>query len=280
VSDVGLGYILKHPDRFMGALVTDPVGLWDTFRDRLAQAQEYASRPPYRTDADPGWEAHLYDLLGRMPRNTTGEFRALWHDVLAEARAHGINVGPASYAGWNDGDTALVRAIWRLVREMQPERVVETGVGHGFTSRVILEALQRSSKGHLWSIDRPPLDPAVRNRIGVVVGSHHHNRWTLIQKSSRRALPALTRHLGSIDLFIHDSGHTERNVSFEMKHAWKALRPGGVAVIDDIDSNWGFDAFTKSHRDFRALVCEAEPLRPDERRFNRKGLFAIITKTI
>jgi predicted O-methyltransferase YrrM len=262
----------------MGALVSDPVGLWDTFRDRLAQQREYAVRPPYRCGADPEWETNLYGLLRAMPRNTTGEFRVLWSEVVAGARKAGIDVGPASYAGFNDGDTALVRGIWRLIREMKPDRVVETGVGHGFTSRIILEALARNGKGHLWSIDRPPLDPKTRQRIGIVVDGRHHERWTLIRKSSRRALPDLMRSLGSIDLFIHDSGHTERNVTFELAHAWKALRPGGIAVIDDIDSNWGFDAFVKSHRDFRAIVCEAEPVRPDERRFNRKGLFAIVAK--
>jgi predicted O-methyltransferase YrrM len=213
-----------------------------------------------------------------MPRKTTGEFRVLWAEVVAGARRAGIDVGPASYAGWNDGDTALVRGIWRLIREMKPDRVVETGVGHGFTSRIILEALARNGKGHLWSIDRPPLDPGTRSKMGIMAAGHHSERWTLIQKSSRRSLPGLMRWLGSVDLFVHDSGHTERNVTFELDHAWKALRPGGIAVIDDIDSNWGFDSFIKSHRDFRAIVCEGEPVRPDERRFNKKGLFAIVAK--
>jgi hypothetical protein len=35
----------------------------------------------------------------------------------------------------------------------------------------------------------------------------------------------------------------------------------------------------RTHSDFRAIVCEAEPVRPDNRRFNGKGLFAILMKT-
>ena len=122
-----------------------------------------------------------------MPTNATGEFRALWIEVMNSVRAQGIAVGPESFAGYNDGDTALVRALWRIVRHMRPGRVVETGVAHGFTSRVILEALARNGFGHLWSIDRPPLDPKTRARVGLAVAGRHPEHWTLIRKSSRRA---------------------------------------------------------------------------------------------
>lgn len=273
-----IGYILKHPNRLAGALISDPVGLWDTLRDRLVQNREYTERPPYRADADRLWENNLYRLLDAPPPIATPDFGNLWSEVVASVKAQGIDVGPASYAGFNDGDTALVRAIWRLVLQIKPARIVETGVGHGFTSRMILEALARNGYGHLWSIDRPPLDPETLAKVGIAVEGRHPEQWTLIQKSSRRALPALLSKLGTIDLFIHDSLHTERNVVFELETAWEALRSGGVAVIDDIDSNWGYDAFIKSHSGFRALVCEAEPVRPDERRFNKKGLFAILVK--
>jgi hypothetical protein len=91
-------------------------------------------------------------------------------------------------------------------------------------------------------------------------------------------LPALLSRLGTIDLFIHDSLHTARNVRFELDHAWPLLKPGGALVIDDIDSNGGFSSFCKAFSGFRALICEAEPIRPDERRFNKKGLFAIVLK--
>jgi hypothetical protein len=135
-----------------------------------------------------------------------------------------------------------------------------------------------NGSGHLYSIDLPPLDPATRKRVGVAVEPRLAGRWTLIADSSRRALPELVARVGAIDLFVHDSLHTERNVCFEADLAWNALRDGGAMVIDDIDSNRGYQTFTESHTGFHAMVCEAEPVRPDERRFNRKGLFAIVLK--
>jgi hypothetical protein len=95
---------------------------------------------------------------------------------------------------------------------------------------------------------------------------------------SRRRLPGLLSQLGQIDLFIHDSLHTERNVRFELDQAWKVLKAGGALVIDDIDMNWGFDSFTKTFSGYQSMICEAEPLHPDTRRFNKKGLFGIILK--
>jgi hypothetical protein len=84
--------------------------------------------------------------------------------------------------------------------------------------------------------------------------------------------------LGQIELFIHDSLHSERNVRFELDRAWTVLGAGGAIVVDDIDANWGFRSFTKTFSGHSSMICEAEPLHPDLRRFNQKGLFGILLK--
>jgi hypothetical protein len=106
----------------------------------------------------------------------------------------------------------------------------------------------------------------------------HRKRWSYIKGSSRRRLPAVLAELGEIDLFVHDSLHSEQNVRFEMESAWTVLRDGGAIVVDDIDASAGFHAFTHAHSTCPFMVCEAEPVRPDLRRFNQKGLFGIILK--
>jgi Methyltransferase domain len=121
--------------------------------------------------------------------------------------------------------------------------VVETGVAHGLTSRVILEGLARNGGGHLWSIDLPAVDSALHPEIGAAVRADLRARWTYVQGTSRERLPHLLRELGEIDIFIHDSLHTGRNQLFEIKSAWAALRPGGVAVVDDIDHSLAFRRF-------------------------------------
>jgi cephalosporin hydroxylase len=189
-----------------------------------------------------------------------------------------VRVGPASFNGFNDGDAALVRAIWCLVCHLSPSQIVETGVAHGFTSRFILEALEQNGAGHLSSIDLPPLDSTMQRQIGMAVEPHLRPRWSLTLGSSRRCLATLLEALGAIDIFVHDSLHSERNVRFELDLAWRYLRPGGALVVDDVDSNWGFKSFLDAHPLGRAIVAEAEPVRPDFRRFNNKGLFGIVLK--
>lgn len=273
-----LNYAVHYPKRLATALTQDPAGLIDKLQDRIVQKWEYRNPVHYHA-AQPDWERKLHQWLGaEWPCTEQSEFHALWPEAVEYVRSQGIDVGPASFAGFNDGDTALVRAIWCLVRHLKPQRVVETGVAHGFTSRFILQALARNGGGQLSSIDRPPLDPETRTRVGLAVPPELRSHWELIAGSSRHCLPGLVQRLGSIDLFVHDSLHTERNVRFELDRAWTALRPGGAMVIDDIDSNGGFASFCRNFSGFRALVCEAEPVRPDERRFNRKGLFAIVLK--
>jgi hypothetical protein len=262
----------------LATVASDPLEAWTAFRDRYAARQE-GHTPPDLYKAEDDWEHRLHRLLNlTSPGEVTSEFWALWPEVISELEAKGIRVGPESFKGWNDGDAALVRAIWCLTRHLRPKNVVETGVAHGVTSRFILEALERNGSGHLWSIDHPPLEREWREQIGIAVDGRFRHRWSYIRGSSRRRLPGVISQLGEIDLFVHDSLHTERNVRFEMDRAWASLPPGGAIVVDDIDANRGFQSFTRSFSGNRSIICEAEPLHPDFRRFNKKGLFGIVLK--
>jgi hypothetical protein len=275
---IPLRYLLKHPVTGLADLAADPIEVWTTMIDSYV-AQREQRRPSCPYEADRNWQPQLHDALGvSWPCDEASEFSDLWPKVISELEAKGIRAGPESFQWWNDGDAGLVRAIWCLTRHLRPKNVVETGVAHGVTSRLILEALERNGDGHLWSIDLPPLDRTWRQQIGVAVGHRLSARWSYIRGSSRRRLPGLLSQLGQIDLFIHDSLHSERNVRFELDRAWAALGPYGALVVDDVDANWGFQSFTRAVSSDLSLICEAEPLRPDLRRFNKKGLFGIILR--
>jgi hypothetical protein len=63
-----------------------------------------------------------------------------------------------------------------------------------------------------------------------------------------------------------------------LDRAWAAMAPKGALVVDDVDANWGFRSFTLAFPGQQSMIGEAEPLRPDLRRFNKKGLFGIVLK--
>lgn len=271
-------YFLRHPLRAVAAISSEPLEIWTTVQEAYVARREH----PVPADlycAEDGWERRTHELLGlEWPCPARAEFTALWPEVVGELTAKGIRVGPLSIKDWNDGDAGFVRAIWCLTRHLRPHNVVETGVAHGVTSRFIIEALERNGVGHLWSIDFPPLEQFWQKEIGIAVADRLRGRWSYIRGSSRRRLPGILSKLGQIDLFIHDSLHSEQNVRFEVDQAFAALRPGGAIVVDDIDANWGFRTFTQAFSGHPAMICEAEPLRPDPRRFNKKGLFGIMLK--
>jgi len=275
---IPMRYLLRHPLTGIADLAADPVEIWTGIRESYAERlTERKPQCPYEPDLN--WEQRLHEALDiRWPCDDAPEFLGLWQQIMSELEAKGIRAGPESFQWWNDGDAAFVRAIWCLVLHLRPKRVVETGVAHGVTSRFILEALKRNGDGHLWSIDLPPLERFWRQQVGIAVGGGHSDRWTYIKGSSRRHLARLLRDLGHVDLFIHDSLHSERNVRFELDRAWPTLGPKSAVVVDDIDANWAFRLFGQTIPDQVSFICEAEPLRPDLRRFNEKGLFGIILK--
>jgi Methyltransferase domain len=271
-------YLLKHPATAAAFIAEDPLQLWMTIQDQYLDQRE-RKKPQCHYESDDNWERRLHDSLDLpWPCRESSEFWTVWPDVMRELEAKGIRPGPESFGSWNDGDAGFVRAIWCLIRHIKPKKIVETGVAHGVTSRFILEALNRNRDGHLWSIDLPPVERVWREQVGAAVGDRYKDRWSYIAGSSRRHLPELLSRLGEIDLFIHDSLHSERNVRFELDLAWRAVTSNGALVVDDVDANWGFQSFTQAFSDQQSMIGEAEPLHPDLRRFNNKGLFGVILK--
>jgi hypothetical protein len=273
-----LHYLLKHPVVGMAVLASDPLEVWNRVQESYLAEREQRG-PQCQYESDENWERWLHDHLGvPWPCKLIPEFWVLWPEVVRELEAKGIQAGPQSFGSWNDGDAGFVRAIWCLTHHLRPKNVIETGVAHGVTSRFILEALERNRAGHLWSIDLPPIERYWQSQVGAAVGHRYADRWSYIKGSSRLRLPKLLSQLGQIDLFIHDSMHSERNVRFELDRAWAVVRPGGALVVDDVDANWGFRSFTQSFSVHQSMICEAEPLHLDLRRFNKRGLFGIILK--
>jgi predicted O-methyltransferase YrrM len=167
---------------------------------------------------------------------------------LDDLAAQRLQVGRAAFGGWDDGDARLVRAAWCLTRHLRPERVLETGVARGLTSRAVLEAFRSNGHGHLWSVDLPPLlEHDLAQETGAAVREDLSDRWTLVHGSSRRVLPTLVADLGRIDLFVHDSMHTTRNLRFELERVWPSLAPGGAALIDDVEKNEATAQFLRKH---------------------------------
>ena len=240
--------------------MTDPIEMALSVPEQLFQCFD---RPNgYRIEEE--WLPRLHRTVGApWPCAEETTFDEKWAEIKAELGAQGLDLGRYSYGTYSDGDKALARAAWCAVRHLHPAVVVETGVARGVTSRIVLEALDRNGRGRLWSIDLPhPLMPEIHGQTGAAVPESCRARWTYIRGSSRRRLPALLRHVGKVDVFIHDSLHTARNMLFEMDRVWRVLSPGGVMVIDDV-YNQAFARFVRVRSVEDSMVCRSFDGRPD-----------------
>jgi Methyltransferase domain len=261
---------LGYAKRTARAMLRDPRHAAEDAWEDLCRVRERPA-PTVQGISSPEWEGQLHELLGASwPCADSAAFEAVWRDIQATLQEGGLSSGRGAYGGWDDGDSGLARAVWCITSHLRAQRVVETGVARGITTRTILDALQRSGDGELWSIDLPPLHRVDLDvEIGFVVPSERRDRWTLIEGSSRRRLPGLLERLGSIDLFVHDSLHSERNIRFELERAWPFLREGGAVVVDDVHKNAGFYAWLERTPDARSIICRSD---------DRSALFAVAVK--
>ena len=221
--------------------------------------QAHASASDRAADTDPAWEEHLHSLLGAAWPCLEGQrLEELMSDVGALLAARGWGFGHDNTYGWYaDADSSLCRAAWCTVVHTRPEVVIETGVAHGVTSRIVLEALRQNDRGHLWSIDLPfPFDHRLHAETGVAVTDACRDRWSYLEGSSRQRLPSLVAEVGHVELFIHDSLHTARNTVFEMEQAASRMPPGGVMLVDDISMHTGFAGFARRHPGYQTIACQ------------------------
>jgi predicted O-methyltransferase YrrM len=151
-------------------------------------------------------------------------------------------------------------SLYRFIREEKPERVVETGVCNGYSTAVILRALEDNGSGKLYSIDLPDYgeddDRIWDEKGGWVIPSSEEpgwlvndslrDRWELILGNSNEKLPELLSNLSEIDVFIHDSEHSYQTMMLEYCVAWRYLKKDGKLVSDDISSNKAFEQFSSA----------------------------------
>ena len=230
---------------------SDPRGAFERLRGGVEKRRDRRAwerlgvAPDELYGVEPDWEREMHAMLGiEWPCLAAAEFGEAWGEAQRELRA---GSAPQAQSEWLerafDAVPSLAGATWCVTRHLRPKRIVETGVARGITSRFLLAALERNEDGHLWSIDLPHPDTLLNDQIGAAVPERLRDRWTLSLGSSTALLPRLLDELGEIDLFVHDSLHTTRNVDFELTAAWEALRPGGAILVDDIHWNLGFQAF-------------------------------------
>jgi predicted O-methyltransferase YrrM len=140
----------------------------------------------------------------------------------------------------HNGDPALGHLCYMACRMLQPEIVIETGTAYGITSAFLLSALRENGGGRLISIDLPPMGRDADRFVGHFIPEDLRSSWQLIRGSSSQHLSGLLTRTGHVNMFVHDSLHTYRNMIREFDSVCAHLSRPGIVVADDIDGNSAF----------------------------------------
>lgn len=143
----------------------------------------------------------------------------------------------------HNGDYALGRLCYMACALLQPKVVIETGTAYGVTTSFILSALHLNGEGKLASVDVPPIGKDADRFIGYFIPDHLRSRWRLVRGTSRQHLAPLLRETDRVDLFVHDSEHTYRNMTFEFNVAFSNMSRPGILISDDVNGNSAFAEF-------------------------------------
>jgi hypothetical protein len=152
--------------------------------------------------------------------------------------------------GWIDFVSGAL--IYVLVRHVRPAVVIETGVGPGGTTAFILLALAHNDKGTLHSIDLPGSDAVVYPALGKAFNIHIpegletgwlvppelRNRWELVVGDSRERLPEVLQAIDRVDVFMHDSLHTDEHILMEFEAVLPHMNDRGLLLCDDVKELW------------------------------------------
>jgi predicted O-methyltransferase YrrM len=160
-----------------------------------------------------------------------------------EEKQHAVD--SRRYSSWDFSiGTTLGEVLYSICRRQKPDVVVETGVASGVSSSYILGALEQNKHGQLYSIDLPWWQ---EYRSGWIVPDYLRPRWHFILGKSSETLAPLLKKVADIDIFLHDSDHSYRNMLWEFKTAWTHLKTGGLLLSHNIDNNDAFSDFCQSH---------------------------------
>ena len=148
--------------------------------------------------------------------------------------------------------------LYALCKILKPDLVVETGVAYGISSAYILQALHENDKGTLYSIDNVFKPWESLEMIGNAIPSKIQDRWKLIIGTSSEKFDDLFQSLEKVDIFLHDSLHTYKNMLLEFQTAWPFIKNSGFLLSDDIIGNNAFLEFYSANKGHPMLLENTE----------------------
>ena len=170
-----------------------------------------------------------------------GAMNGLSRSIIKDSK---ILAGKSLIRMGGPGDLDL---LFDAVHLTNAKKIIETGVAYGWSSLAILHAISLKKEGRLISIDMPYPKMGNEPYVGIAIPDNLKKNWTLIREPDRSGLKKAINLLGgSIDLCHYDSDKSWWGRAYAYPLLWKALKPGGLFISDDIQDNMYFFEFVSS----------------------------------
>lgn len=151
------------------------------------------------------------------------------------------------------GGSAAYGLLYFMTRYIKPVTAVETGVAAGWSSRAILDGMQKNGQGELYSNDlhysdrerEYNEDRIEKDEVGILVKDELKDRWNLSLGTDKNNLPEIVESVDSIDLFHYDSDKSYSGRSFALSEVNRKLHDDSVIIMDDIEDNLFFRDFVR-----------------------------------
>lgn len=111
---------------------------------------------------------------------------------------------------------------YALVKILKPAVVVETGTDKGLGTLLIAQALKENGLGKVYSLDLDPFS-------GALVDKQHWQNIELLKGDSLENLEKIKK----VDMFIHDSDHSEFHEMSEFESIQKNLSEDAIVISDN-----------------------------------------------
>jgi predicted O-methyltransferase YrrM len=178
-----------------------------------------------------------------------------WKKALEELKKNDLiapNENKQNKLVGNSLNTTFGKWIYCCIRILKPEVIFETGVAHGYSSWIILNAMHKNKNGKLISIDLPNNDTNTeynfnhQTNTGWLVPEILRERWEMHLGDAKVLLPQLLNAEKTIDIFFHDSDHSYEHMKFEFETSLPYIKQGGLILSDDVHKNEAFSEIVNS----------------------------------